>query len=75
MIALAVAASLASCAFAAWALVVLDLGRRFLAFAAAEAERARTHEYGAAIAAIEKRVERLEKAERQTIAALGGRPR
>jgi hypothetical protein len=63
-------------ALACWAFVALDLGRRAIEHARAVEERRSTNEHAALIAALAKRVEKLEAVERQTAVALSmGRSR
>lgn len=57
----------------AWAAVVLDLGRRLIRHADAVEERRRLAMEALDVAAIERRLVKLETAERQTATVFAGR--
>lgn len=63
----------ASVALLAWALVILDLGRRLIAHADGVEERRRAALLSIDVAAVERRLTKLEQAERQTATVLGAR--
>jgi hypothetical protein len=65
--------SLASVALLAWSLVVLDLGRRLIRHADVLEERRRLALQALDVAAIERRLVKLETADRQTATVLGVR--
>lgn len=62
-------------ALAAWAFVALDLGRRAIALSLAVEERRRADAAAVDFAGLSKRVERLEKDDRDMAAVLRGRGR
>lgn len=63
----------ATVAVACWAFVALDLGRRAIALTAATEERRRADAAALDFASLSKRLERLEKDERDMAAVLRGR--
>lgn len=70
------AAVVALCiALTAWALVVLDLGRRLIAHADGVEERRRLALQALDAGALERRLTKLENIERQTANVLAGRSR
>lgn len=66
-------AACACVALACWAFVALDLGRKAIALTAATEERRRADAAALDFASLSKRLERLEKDERDMAAVLRGR--
>lgn len=63
----------AAVALIVWALVIQDLGRRLIAHADGVEERRRAALLAIDVAAVERRLTKLEQAERQTATVLGAR--